>query len=378
MLIRKKHVAFLTSQKKGAILEALRTACGKGGGPKIEIIKRASKDDIEDRLFEQLWKIVDGQGAIIGYLPKDKADGALCTAWNSWFERQDGRRIDVASSLVAPVLAVKDAEQLLNAKIAATMSAAVLEGHVMQKVLCVIDEGRRVSHARLSEEIEGHIVECSGKEQKRYEDLCRGISKDFSTNLLDICYQPIIQSGGVYSLKPSAVSTDAHLCPDVIVVSLGVRYRSVCSNVGRTVLIDPTPEQEAQLAKLLELRQHLLALMRPGLVLGQVYQEAHRKVAADWPELEKHLSGTLGFGMGLEFREADYQIGPKCQKALEAGMVFNLAIGFQDLSKSTEKYSLFIADTVVIEEAGGVILTDCLGYAGDLVYSLKEVCKWSL
>lgn len=61
------------------------------------------------------------------------------------------------------------------------------------------------------------------------------------TNQVDMCYPAIIQSGGNYSLKFSASSdknTTLHF--GVIVCSLGARYKSYCSNIVRTLLVNPT------------------------------------------------------------------------------------------------------------------------------------------
>jgi nucleosome binding factor SPN SPT16 subunit len=53
------------------------------------------------------------------------------------------------------------------------------------------------------------------------------------------CYTPIIQSGGKYDLRPSAVSDESPLHDGTIVCSLGVRYKSYCSNISRTFLVNP-------------------------------------------------------------------------------------------------------------------------------------------
>lgn len=81
---------------------------------------------------------------------------------------------------------------------------------------------------------------------------------------LEFCYPPIIQSGGNYSLKFSATrylifliqfvlnvfviniiiffSDKNTLHFGVIICSLGIRYKSYCSNLIRTILVNPTEE----------------------------------------------------------------------------------------------------------------------------------------
>ena len=41
--------------------------------------------------------------------------------------------------------------------------------------------------------------------------------------------------------------------------------------------------------------------------------------------------------MGMEFRDSTYLLSAKNSRALKAGMVFNLALGFQDLEDSGKK-----------------------------------------
>ncbi len=64
---------------------------------------------------------------------------------------------------------------------------------------------------------------------------------------VDMCYPPIIQSGGKYSLKFSAVTDKNVLHFGAIVCCLGARYKSYCSNVVRTLLINPTEKVQVNI-----------------------------------------------------------------------------------------------------------------------------------
>ena len=57
---------------------------------------------------------------------------------------------------------------------------------------------------------------------------------------VEICYSPIIQSGGNYQLRFSTVSNDERLHFGTIICCLGVRYKSYCSNIVRTMFVEPT------------------------------------------------------------------------------------------------------------------------------------------
>ena len=71
------------------------------------------------------------------------------------------------------------------------------------------------------------------------------------TAQVDMCYPAIIQSGGKYSLKFSAVSDDNVLHFGVIICSLGARYKGYCSNIVRTLMVNPTKAIEVLLLKYL-------------------------------------------------------------------------------------------------------------------------------
>eukprot|EP00479_Gromia_sphaerica_P012239 TRINITY_DN6364_c0_g1_i1.p1 TRINITY_DN6364_c0_g1~~TRINITY_DN6364_c0_g1_i1.p1 ORF type:complete len:120 (-),score=44.45 TRINITY_DN6364_c0_g1_i1:396-704(-) len=92
-------------------------------------------------------------------------------------------------------------------------------------------------------------------------------NSDINAEFLESCYTPIIQSGGKYSLKPSAVSDDnqLHSAPGAtIIVSLGAWYKSYCSNIARTYFIDPSKEQEKVYNCLLAVYQAVLSALKNG------------------------------------------------------------------------------------------------------------------
>jgi hypothetical protein len=119
-----------------------------------------------------------------------------------------------------------------------------------------IDEGKKVTHEQLGEQIEQKLEDskfwrkleigdgvrwhlapaASALASELTESTC---ARQFETGFGDWCYSPIIQSGGNYDLKSSAQTDDQRLKPGVILCSLGIRYKSYCSNVGRTFMIDP-------------------------------------------------------------------------------------------------------------------------------------------
>lgn len=63
-------------------------------------------------------------------------------------------------------------------------------------------------------------------------------------NTAEFCYPPIIQSQSTstgYDISPNAESSQDDIShKGVLLVSLGMRYRSYCANLGRSFIVDPS------------------------------------------------------------------------------------------------------------------------------------------
>merc|ERR1719436_1149799 len=92
-----------------------------------------------------------------------------------------------------------------------------------------------------------------------------------------MCYPPIIQSGGNYKLKFSVVSDKENLNFGAIVCSLGVRYKSYCSNIVRTMLVDPSQSLQDTYTYLLSLEELIIDKLKDGKKLSEVYKSAMDK-----------------------------------------------------------------------------------------------------
>lgn len=143
-----------------------------------------------------------------------------------------------------------------------------------------------------------------------------------------------------------------------ITCSLGARYKSYCSNLGRTFIINPSKEQERNYKLLLELQQEAIAALKIDEKLSAVYAAVQTRLRNKGQGLESHLTRDCGFALGLEFREPTLLLNLKCDARVRSGMVFNVAVGLENLEAKdakdpkNKKYALFVADTVLITESG--------------------------
>lgn len=142
----------------------------------------------------------------------------------------------------------------------------------------------------------------------------------------------------------------------VIICSLGARYKSYCSNIVRTLLVNPTDPIKENYEFLVELEEELMKYLKAGTKICDVYEKGVGFVKSKKPDLVETMTKNFGFAMGIEFRESSLLIAPKTTVVLKKGMVFNLNVGFSNLTnkdasdKEGKTYALFIGDTVYVNE----------------------------
>lgn len=196
-----------------------------------------------------------------------------------------------------------------------------------------------MKHSKLAEGIEVALTD------KKY---VTGVD----TSQLDMCYPAIVQSGGNYSLKFSVMSDKNYMHFGAIVCSFGARYKSYCSNISRTLLVNPPDRIKEHYDFVLSLEEELLQMLVPGKKLSEVYETCLTYARKEKPALIDNLTKTFGFAMGIEFRESSLIIGPKCNAVIKKNMVFNVYVGLSGLTnreasdKEGKVYAIFVGDTV--------------------------------
>lgn len=222
---------FLTSAKKGAILESLVDV----KGVPIQIIKRSKDVQENAKLFTEFFSVLSKSfgGKKMGILVKENPSGKFITEYNSNLSSSgiEFEKVDVTSG-IASVLAVKDEEEIKIVKQSAKLTSVLLNDAFVEEMQNVIDSGTAISHEKMSSMLENKLL--SEKERAKLK-----LPTDMVLDLTDWSYTPIIQSGGKYDLKPSANSNGDKLHAGTILCSLGGRYKSYCTNISRTYLVDP-------------------------------------------------------------------------------------------------------------------------------------------
>jgi nucleosome binding factor SPN SPT16 subunit len=254
---------------------------------------------------------------------KDSSGGTILGPWEHKLDDAlDQHSIELVDAThgLALVMAAKDELEQDLMKKSSVLSNKVMKHGFVKRLEEIIEDETIITHEAFASEIEA-ILEDPNK-----------IKLNVPQEDVQPCYFPIIQSGGLYDLKVSAQSTSDNLAPDIITVSLGARYKLYCSNIARTFLVDPPKKVSETYEILLEVQDACLAAMQVGQPLKVVYKAAVQYLKSNGhDELAMKLPKNLGFAQGLEFRDSSMTLSSKNSVSFKKGMVFCLAIGFQDL-----------------------------------------------
>lgn len=140
----------------------------------------------------------------------------------------------------------------------------------------------------------------------------------------EFCYTPIIQSRSTntgYDLRSTSVSSSDPIAhKGVILIAVGMRYKSYCANLGRSVIVDPSKvtftrsssvllldrsqEQEEVYNTLVSLQSELVREMKDGVTARDVYHRALEYIKEKKPELEKHFVKNVGSAVRIIIHRA--------------------------------------------------------------------------
>jgi len=351
MVFCKENVFVLSGRKKVEFLN--KTAKTQQEGlPEIKLLVRDKVDNKDN--FE---KILDGiknsgEGRKIGVFGKEKFESKFVNSWYKEFDNEDFEKVDIKSSFCW-FMAAKDEQEQKSIKQACLITQKIFKDVYRKRLMEIINDDKKVKHSRISKEIDNSY--------ENNKELKLGVSLQD----VDSCYPPIIQSGGKYSLKYSADVNNEHLHFGCVVCMMGFRYKMYCANIVRTYMINPDDEMQQNYTYLLALQQHIFDELVPGAKLSDIYKSVVSKCRKEKPHLTDKLNKSFGFLTGLEFRESTYLINGKNEQRVQKDMVFNVNIGFSNLTKKSadddkaKNYALFIGDLChVTEKKAELIIQD--------------------
>lgn len=264
ILASKKKIDFL----KG--LESLKE--NESEVPPVHLMVR-NKNDKDQANYEKLVSVISSSkaGKVVGQFPKDKYTNDFYTDFKEVLSSKSFETFDL-TTVVALLTAPKDEAEIEITKKASQMTCDVFSKYLKEEIAEIVDSERKVKHSKLTEGVE-----------KAAGD--RKFIKNADISKVEVCYAPIVQSGGNYNLKFSATSDKNNLHFGTITCSLGIRYKYYCSNLTRTLLVNPTEKQQEYYELLVALQQHVIDSLTDGTPLSEVYNKGLEYVKEHEPSL---------------------------------------------------------------------------------------------
>ena len=304
MIIAEKAIYFLASKKKIDFLRQIETNLD----PSIPPVKLMTRDkaDNDKKNFEKIATAIkeSKSGKTLGIFTKDKDfPGPFMDAWRNVLAKFSH---DDMSNVMALIMATKEDTEINVVKKASQATIDVFSKYLKEQIMDIIDSDKKVRHSKVSEGIEGALND------KKYV-------QHIDTSQVDLCYPAIIQSGGNYKLKFSHVSDKENVHFGAIICSFGARYRSYCSNIARTFLVNPSEKIQSIYNLLVSVEERILTDLKDGAKLSDVYKSAVNLVKKENSDLVDKLTKNFGFAMGIEFREASLSIAPNCDAVAKKG-----------------------------------------------------------
>lgn len=376
IFVTEDNCVIITSEGKAKHLAHL-TALPTANSGKVEIWSR-TKDAVHNKkLFDDLVARAKDAKSHVGTIVKDSFKGKFIDEWKE-VSAPAALEFADAALFVSKSLELKDSDEFGCILLAAKASVVMMDAFA-NEMMVLVDEEVKTTNGDISEKLDKKIDSNKWTRTPLGRKVLQ-TNRDFDPEQIDWCYSPIVQSGGDFDLKPSALLTDQLFVGDgAIVASLGLRYKNYCSNVGRTFLIDPSPEMEANYDFLLLLQQHIAStLLKSGAVAKDVYAKAVEFIKEKKPDLVDSFTKNAGWLMGLEFRDSTLVLNSKNERLLLNGQVFSLTIGFSGLTNASasnpklKTYALLLTDTYKVGEGEAFLLTDFQKTRREITFYFKE------
>ena len=291
IIITKKHIYICAGTKTSLTLQQLLNTNDNNSNPlKIQLITK-NKNDGYSSNFKQLTSILTDCGKKIGIIREEMKGFAE----KFWSQLQASNQFEFSSygEALSDVTIIKDKFETSTMRKVSEFTSLALK-HFQKMMEKMIEKGKTKKHSEISNNL-----------LKVLEDP-KMIKSNLKNENLDVCYDPIIQSGGKYKLKPSAESNDDELHYDygTIVIMMGFRLRDYCSNIARTFLIDASPEQKEIYNILVTVFKKGLLMLRDNTELHRIYEKCVATIKkSKRPYLVENFLKSVGWGIGLEFRD---------------------------------------------------------------------------
>ncbi len=168
-------------------------------------------------------------------------------------------------------------------------------------------------------------------------------------NGAEVAFDTIVASGKRSAL-PHGVASDKKIDDGPVTFDIGAKYQNYCSDITRTILINPSEEMEEIYEVVLEAQKESVKQAEPGMKASEL-DKVSRDIIEDYGFGDRYYH-SLGHGVGLDVHE-EPKVGEGSEIELKPGMIITIEPGIY----LKDKGGVRIEDTVVVTEDGVERLT---------------------
>jgi len=327
-------------------------------GPDFRLVQSVTPASVEASTSE-LKEVVDvlrigGKSDVVLGFPKRTHKGTFAQVVADAMQTLVGFRAEDCSDGISRMLAKKDDWEVNLTKGSCSFVMSVMN-HFQNDVLQIVNEQLEVSHETVCKQIED-----TQDDVDTMMKFCSKTGLQSGKLLIEFAY---MQNGQTFAPKlPCAIPTNDHVpMTGTYVLNLTTKYFDYAATVVRTLIVNPSADQKEAHSLTVEVVQHVINLLKPGVMFKNIYQEAKGKVRAARPDLLPRLVSNVGNLTGLEVRDSMAQIDENSERWVEAGNVFVISAGFDAASTvaGQQPWGVALAQTVLVAESGAAqVLTE--------------------
>ncbi len=320
-------------------------------GPDFRLVQRVTPASVEADT-SKLKEVVDvlrigrKSDVVLGF-PQRTHKGTFAQVVADAMPTLVGFRAEDCSDGISRLLAKKDDREVNVIKGSCSFAIEVMK-RFQNAVIEIVDEGWEVSHETVCKRIED------------IQDDVDAMMKFCSETRLQSCHLLIefayLENGQTFAPKlPCAIPTNEHVpMTGTYVLNLTTKYFDYAASVVRTLIVNPSTVQKEAHKLTVEVVQHVINLLKPGMMFKNIYQEAKGKVLAAQPGLLPRLVSNVGHLTGLEVWDSMAQIDENSERSVEAGNIFVISAGFDAASTvaGQQPWGVALAQTVLVAESG--------------------------
>lgn len=363
LILRRSGPALcFTSKKKLEVLKRL------DGSDAVLLARTPKTQGIDPNQVTELLEAcrAGAAGLTLGALlqPEERARGAFAEGFMDALKASQSICLVECRDSISFALAPKEDEEIENIRKAACYAGTIMGEHFMRGVEVVIDQDEQVSNVALCTKMDKVL---DSPEAAKY---C--MTEGIDIPELDMVYASL-QTGKGFALRTHAEPTE-ELVPmqGCFVMSVGVKYNLYSACVSRTILVDPEPVQKEAYSLALEVHQLVIERLVPGAIFKDIYLAARGHVNSRRPDLLSSFAKSVGWVLGIEFRDQQAQLVDTCLREVQSGMVFCVSSGFV---QEAGAWCVWVCDTVAVPKAGDTIkifTQQATRAARDVIYELEE------